>query len=175
MTIIRSWRLNDAPLVSTNFDTIIGNAAARETDADAANSPISLIELSERLDLLLADVGKWQSYKAASTEYIAEFTAEVRWHRRVRLGVCIACLCLVLFLAGSLVVGVLFATPLFGKDHSHALTALVVATISGSVVVIISAVRGAFSTLSDRNTGLPMPEHVKELYEVGRAMFGKTG
>ena len=167
--------MSDDPPVKSDIDAIIGGAATREPGASAAKASATLEELSERLDLLVADVGKWQSYKAASTDYIAEFTREIEWHRKVRLAVCIACGSLVFFLATCLVLGVLFAAPLFGADHSHALTALVVAAISGSVVVMIAPVRGAFSTLSDRNAGLPMPEHVKELVEVGKTMFGKGG
>jgi hypothetical protein len=45
----------------------------------------------------------------------------------------------------------------------------------GIVVITIAALRGAFTSMKDRNEGLPMPEHVKQVVEVGQSLFGKTG
>lgn len=154
-----------------SISAIIGQVAAGEAAA-ATLSPDDLRALADRVDLLTADFGRWETYKAASTEYITAFKLEVDWHWRIRLAVAVACGVLILFLGTCLVLGVLWAGPLFGKDESHALTALIVATITGCVVVTIAVTKGAFGTLADRNAGLPMPEHIKELVEAGKSMMG---
>ncbi|WP_212742101.1 hypothetical protein, partial [Sphingomonas sp. 3F27F9] len=85
-----------------------------------------------------------------------------QYHRR---------LVLVLFLATVLVVS-LCRSDRFGADQPHALTALIVATVTGCVVVTIAVTKGAFATMADRNAGLPMPEHMKEIIEVGKNIIG---
>ncbi len=127
--------------------------------------------MADSLELLTADFGSWKGYKAASTKYVEEFTTEVVWHRRIRLGVAIACALLVLFLVIMLMVGVRNANN-FKPEQSHALTALIVGCITGSVVVTIALVKGAFSNLADRNAGLPMPEHIKEIVEAAKNIVG---
>lgn len=161
---------------SDQIGDIISEAAAGERAAAAEDiSPDDLKALADRLELLTADFGRWETYKAASTEYIAEFKAEVTWHRHIRLGVSIAAGVLVVFLAVSLVLGVLWAGPLFRKDQAHALTALIVGCITGSVIVTIALVKGAFSNLTDRNAGLPMPEHMKEIVDAAKGIVGGMG
>lgn len=73
-----------------------------------------------------------------------------------------------------LMVGVYHAND-FRAEQSHALTALIVGCITGSVVVTIALVKGAFSNLVDRNAGLPMPEHMKEIVEAAKNLVGGSG
>ncbi|MDR7256026.1 hypothetical protein J2X47_000187 [Sphingomonas sp. BE270] len=162
--------MSDAPRLNDSIESIIGDAAAGEASA-AALTPDDLKALADRVDLLTADFGRWESYKTASAEYIAAFKTEVDWHWRIRLAVSIACGLLVLFLATVLVVS-LCRSDRFGADQPHALTALIVATVTGCVVVTIAVTKGAFATMADRNAGLPMPEHMKEIIEVGKNIIG---
>lgn len=153
---------------------IIDSAAAGENAGGSADVPPAVADLAERLDLLVADFGRWTEYKAASVEYIREFTAEVRWHRRTRASVVIGSGVLVLALAALLVVTLCLAQRIFSEEQAHSLTALIVGSISGIVIITIAALRGAFATVKDRNEGLPMPEHVKQMVEVGQSLFGKS-
>ena len=68
----------------------------------------------------------------------------------------------------------IYAKSIFGDNPGHALTALIVGCLGGIVIVAIAALKGAFSTVKDRNEGLPMPEHIKQLVEVGQNLFGKS-
>jgi hypothetical protein len=152
---------------------IIADAAAhQQSDVPARPSP-EVAALAERLDLLVADFGKWSEYKAASADYITEFAAEIRWHRAIRLAVSIACGLVLLGLSALLVAVLCWSRAIFGNDPGHALTAVIVASIGGIVVIAIAALRSAFSNVKDRNEGLPMPEHVKQVVEVGQSLFGK--
>lgn len=163
--------MNDPQLPETSIDSIIGAAVAAEASSNAAQS-LDLQTLADKVELLSADFGRWDEFKAASAEYIREFKTELEWHRKIRFYVVIACALLVVFLAVGLVLAVLWAKALFGDSSSHALTALIVATVTGSVVVTIAVARGAFQTMADRNVGLPMPEHMKELVEAGKSLLG---
>lgn len=152
------------------FDAIIKGVAAGEA-GDPAESTDPLAVLSERLDLLVADAGRWNEYKAASAEYIEEFAKEIRWHRRVRLAVAVFSGLLIVTLITCLVLAVLYREALFGTDVGHALTALIVAAIGGSVIIAIAVAKGAFATIADRNAGLPMPDHMKEVFDVGKNLW----
>ena len=163
--------MNDQQPPEASIDSIIGAVVAAEA-LENASQPLDLKTLADKFELLSADFGRWDEFKAASAEYVREFKTELEWHRKIRLGVVIACAILVIFLAVSLVLAVLWAKTLFGDDPSHALTALIVATVTGSVVVTIAVARGAFQTMADRNEGLPMPEHIKELVEAGKSLMG---
>jgi len=164
--------MSDAPAPEPTIEDIIGSAAAGERASAAPSPSDDLQALADRVDLLVADIGRWESYKAASAEYIAAFKTEVEWHARIRFAVAVACAVVVFFLGSCLVLGVLWASRLFGDDKSHSLTALIVATVTGIVVITISVTKGAFSTMADRNASLPMPEHIKELIEAGKSMMG---
>ncbi len=150
---------------------IIGEAAATERAAASLTSDDVKV-LADRLELLAADFGRWETYKAASTEYVTEFTTEMRWHRRIRLAVSIACALLVIFLSTVLVVSLCRADTMFGENPGHALTALIVATVTGCVVITIATIKGAFQTMADRNAGLPMPDHMKEIVDAAKGFIG---
>lgn len=173
--IIRRLRPNGEPEPDDTISDIIGNAAAGE-DSSSAPGPVypTAADLAERLDLLVADVGRWNEYKAAKTEYIEQFTTEIRWHRRIRLAVVIACAALVVFFIVLLVHCLRNARSIFGDNPGTAMTALIAGTIGGSVIVTIAVTKGAFSALKDRNEGLPMPEHMKELFDAAKDVFGKS-
>ena len=148
---------------SENIEDVIGGVAAQEGATAEVLSPEDLKKLADKIELLEADFGRWDSYKAAATEYVEEFTTEVKWHRNVRLGVSIAGAVLILFLAILLICGLSNSKAIFGDDPGNALTALIVGCIGGCVIVTIALIKGAFSNLADRNAGLPMPDHMKEL------------
>lgn len=167
--------MSGEPTPNDTIEGIIGQSAAGEGGASEIISQEDMRAMADGLELLTADFGSWKNYKAASTKYVEEFAAEISWHRRIRLGVAIACAVLVLFLTVGLVLAVLYAQDLFRADQSNALTALIVGCITGSVVVTIALVKGAFSNLADRNAGLPMPEHMKEIVDAARNIMGGLG
>lgn len=158
------------PTSEKSIGDIIDGAAASETAA-AAHSP-DLKALADRVELLTADFGRWDSYKAASAEYVVEFKNELKSHRKIRFWVSVACALLVAFFVGVLIVALRSAKTLFSDGQQHALTALIVATVTGSVIVTIALIKGAFQTLADRNSGLPMPDHMKEIVAASKGIIG---
>lgn len=163
--------MSDKRTPDADISAIIGNAAADDRAAGPASSDADVGKLAERLDLLVADFGQWSEYKAASVEYVREFTTEIKWHRWTRALVIGVCFLLILSFAALLIVVLCQAKEIFGEDPGHSLTALIVGTIGGSVIISIAALKGAFATVKDRNEGLPMPDHMKELVDVGKNLF----
>ncbi|MFV0446676.1 MAG: hypothetical protein ACK5Q5_24150 [Planctomycetaceae bacterium] len=134
-----------------------------------------MVELAEKVELLVADFGTWDGHKAASVEYIREFTREIVWHRRIRFWVTIGCLVLVVFFATVLVYSLINSAVLFPAEQSHALPVLIVGCITGCVIVTIALVKGAFSNLAERNSGLPMPDHLKEVVDAAKKLVTGPG
>lgn len=163
--------MSDSRTPDGEIGAIIGGAAADDRAKNPSDVNADVGKLAERLDLLVADFGQWTEYKAASVEYVREFTEEIRWHRRTRALVVSVCGALILAFAALLIVVLCNTQSIFGKDPGHSLTALIVGTIGGSVIISIAALRGAFATVKDRNEGLPMPDHMKELVDVGKNLF----
>lgn len=163
--------MSDALPPDETIGGIISQAAAGEVNASTL-TPDDTKALADRIELLAADFGRWESYKAASTEYVQAFAKEVNWHRVIRTAVAVAGAFLIIFLAGALVCGMLYSKTLFGTDQGHALPALIVACVTGCVIVTIALIKGAFSNVADRNAGLPMPEHIKEIIEAAKAIVG---
>lgn len=157
---------------SENIENVISAAAAQEGASAETLSTEDLKTLADEVELLKADFGRWDSYKGAATEYVDEFTKEIKWHRRVRLGVSIGGGALILFLSILLVCGISKSTEIFGTNAGNALTALIVGCIGGCVIVTIALIKGAFSNVADRNAGLPMPDHIKEIVDAGKNITG---
>ena len=151
---------------------IIGSAAAEQRALEPADAP-SIAQLADQLDLLTADFGRWSEFKGISADYIREFRTELQWHRRTRAAVVGACGVLVALLMMLLVTVLCLAQRIFTVGQEHGLTALIVGSIGGMVVIAIAALRGAFASSKDRNEGLPMPEHIKEVVDLGSKIFGK--
>ena len=161
------------PSEPRTISAIIEESAAAE-QAKAPTPANELAILAEKVELLTADFGRWEEYKAATAEYVKEFSAEIRWVRIIRAWVAIAAAALVLFFCGGLVAVLCLSQRIFGvNDAGHALTALIVAAIGGSVIIAIATIKGAFRTTVERNEGLPMPEHFKEVLEVGKQLFNR--
>lgn len=161
-----------ADLDSSNIDDIIGEvarteAAAAPVPAEQSNrlSDAEIVALAEKIDLLVADLGKWQAYKAASTSYVEEFTSEVKWHKDTRRKAVDAAIGLALFLFCFLVLSVVLNSVIFPDGKGSAIVAIVAGCIGGSVVLALAALRGAFMPISQRNQDLPAPEHLKQLLE----------
>lgn len=163
--------MSDSRTPDADIGAIIGGAAADDRAKNPVNGAADADRLAERLDLLVADFGQWTEYKAASVEYVREFTTEIKWHRRTRALVVSVCGLLIVAFAVLLIVVLWNAQTIFGNDPGHSLTALIVGTIGGSVIISIAALKGAFATVKDRNEGLPMPDHMKELVDVGKNLF----
>ncbi|MBB5712187.1 hypothetical protein [Sphingomonas xinjiangensis] len=126
------------------FDAIIAGVATQQESAAPDEPSIEITRLTERVDLLVADFGRLSDHKAASAEYIREFTTEVNWHRWTRIVVAGSCGVIVIALAALLIVVLTYSRQIFGDKPGYALTALIVACISGIVVITIAALRGAF-------------------------------
>lgn len=167
--------MSGEPLPKDSIESIIGQSAVEQAAGGETISQDDMRAMADALQLLTADFGAWKGYKAASTQYIKDFTTEIVWHRRIRFAVTMACALLVVTLGITLVYAIRHAGTLFGRGNEHSLTALIVGCITGSVIVTIALVKGAFSNLAERNAGLPMPEHMKEIVEAAKNIVGGVG
>lgn len=87
--------MSGEPTPNDSIEGIIGGSAAEQGAGGKVISQDDMRAMADSLELLTADFGSWKGYKAASTNYVEEFTTEVVWHRRIRLGVAVACAMLV--------------------------------------------------------------------------------
>lgn len=65
--------MSDGRTPDERIGDIIRQAAAGERAATDGLSQDEIKALADRVDLLTADFGRWETYKAASTEYIQSF------------------------------------------------------------------------------------------------------
>ena len=151
---------------------MIGGAAAEQRALEPAEDP-SIARLADQLDLRTADFVRWSEFKDRSADYIRGFRTELQSHRRTRAAVVVACGVLVALLMILFVTVLCLASGYSPSVKSTVLTALIVGSTGGMVVIAITALRGAFASSKDRNEGLPMPEHIKEVVDLGSKIFGK--
>lgn len=157
----------------SSIEEIIRGAASGDAVREsAAPTTEEYRELADKVELLLADLSRLSAYPAASADYVTAFTDEMRWHKTIRAWVAIACAVIILVLLATLGLAIYNRVLWFGRRESHALTALIVATISGTVVIAIAVAKAVFAPISERNAGLPMPEHIKTLWEAMQSITG---
>lgn len=147
------------------IDRLIQGSALAESNAAQAVD-VKKVEIEERLELLLADLGKWQAYKAASTKYVSAFEVDINSYRRWRVFIALLSAALVAGFSFLLFYLVIWSPPTLSALAPSAQVATLGGCITAIVVILIVLIKGSFMALHERGNGLPMPEHFKVIQDV---------
>ena len=136
--------------------------------ANASNRESQLVEKLDAVDLLIADLGQLGEFNTSAQAFVNAATKEIDWNRRARLAVILVAGAIIVALA-CLVNQMLFASSLTELRKSpSAFSTVIAASIGGGVILAISVTRAVFSTFSERNDGVPMPEQLKQVIDVAK-------
>jgi hypothetical protein len=131
-----------------------------------------LAERLDQVDLLIADLGQVSEFTSKAVKFAEEATTEIRWNRIARLFTLFVVLAIISGLGRML--WLLMGDAAFQKlrDNPVAFSTGMAAIIGGGVVLATSVSRSVFSGFSERNGGMPMPEHLKAIMDGIGSIFG---
>jgi hypothetical protein len=146
-----------------------------QADADKAEQSSGSLDaqLTKRLDavdLLIADLGQLGEFNATAQTFVNAATKEIDWNRRARLAVILVAGLIIVALA--FLVGTVLLCPTLDSLRASptAFSTVIAASIGGGVILAISVTRAVFSTFGERNDGVPMPEHLKQVIDVAKIL-----
>lgn len=131
-----------------------------------------LAERLDQVDLLVADLGQASEFTAKAVKFAEEATTEIRWNRIARVCTLVVVLLMIFGLARML--WLLMSDAAFQKirDNPVAFSTGMAAIIGGGVVLATAVSKSVFSSFSERNGGLPVPEHLKTIMDGIGSIFG---
>lgn len=119
----------------------------------------------DKVDLLIGDLGQASEFTNKAVKFVEEATKEAAWNRRARVGT----LTVVLAILGGLshVVWLLMVDTRFDAIRANpvAFSTALAALVGGGVLLATSVSKAVFSTFAERNSGVPMPDHLKTVVE----------
>ena len=130
------------------------------------------LEKWDDIELLIEHAEQTKELREKLKAYIGETEKEVKHNRIIRNSVTVVSIVVVFALLGT--VGCfLYSKPYFftqGRGFSG--TALIVASISATFVLLVALIRGAFRTLRERNKDHDIPPHISQLIDAVKAIGG---
>jgi hypothetical protein len=122
---------------------------------------VELVSGLEKVELLIADLGRLNDFNEKAQKFVSEAEKEMRWNRIARVWVLVAA-ALVIVAIGLTVREVLINSSFAELRKSGAgFSTIIAASVGGIVLLLVSVTRSVFSTFAERNSGSPMPEHLK--------------
>ena len=149
--------------MTTPVDT---SAISAEAAGEATQStPDLLAQRLDQVDLLIADLGQASEFTNKAVKFVGEATKETEWNRIAR-----ACtLGVVLTILGGLarIVWLLMTDARFDaiRGNPVAFSTALAALVGGGVLLATSVSKAVFSTFAERNSGVPMPDHLKTVVD----------
>lgn len=107
-------------------------------------------------------------------EYVVDLKNELRSVRFIRFVTVVFALSFAALLAAVMICVVFFERQSFFWFNSNAFPVLIIGTVSGTVLLYISLLKGSFRTISDRHKDDLMPEHVKEVRDAVGPLFDSS-
>ena len=154
----------------------IAGVISESAGNEASPSPELSDELKNRLDqvdLLIADLGSLAQFKARASEYVLEAKIEATWNRRIRAATALGVFALVGILLTTVYITIFRIHWFLMWGSLNVLVGLAVSCIGGSVVLAIALTRSSFAPTTERNSGLPIPEHLSTLLEAVKSITSK--
>lgn len=108
-------------------------------------------------------------------EYIEEAKKELRFYRRIRLFMISFSLAFVTFLLSLLICVIFFHQFFFYMQGPYFRSALVLATIGGSVVIISLVLRGVFRLAAEQNAEHQMPQEMRGMLNTANTITQSQG
>ena len=155
---------------------------AEERSKESALLRNSVRELEKRIEKIEKNIDFLnESRKNTSdfiftlNEYMDASKGEIIFYKRVRILMVGISLLLVAFLLALLVCVIFFHQFFFYMQGPYFRSALVLATIGGSVVVTSLVLRGVFRLAAERHTKEHLPPHIRDLASAANAINQSQG
>ncbi len=120
-----------------------------------------LISGLDKVELLIADLGRLNDFNDKAQKFVAEAEREMRWNRIARVCVLLAAACVVIVIGCSVKHILVDQDFTELRKNSAGFSTIIAASIGGIVLLLVSVIRSVFSTFAERNSGSPIPEHLK--------------
>lgn len=156
--------------------------ATVDTDAigaeAASGTPIPttsdlLAQRLDQVDLLIADLGQASEFTSKAVSFVDEATKEAAWNRKARF--CTLLVVLAMLLGIARIVWLLVDSEGFEalRNNPVAFSTALAATVGGGILLATSVSKAVFSTFAERNSGVPMPDHLKAIVDGIGGIFSK--
>lgn len=150
-------------------------------DDDAQKTPKSSIEEKEKaldsglekIELLIGDLNRISEFTNKATDFADQAKTEIKWNRWSRV--------VVLGAVAVLLVGFVFIAYKLTQDASFvdlrknptAFAATLASVVGGGTLLAGTVTKSVFLSFKNRNEGLPIPKHFKEVIDSVNALTGK--
>lgn len=132
-------------------------------------------KISKKVYYLSAKSNDEKDFFFKLSEYIDESKEEIKFYRRIRFFMIGISLIFVSFLLVLLVCVIFFHEFFFYLQGPYFRSALVLATIGGSVVIISLVLRGIFRLAAEQNAGHQMPQEMREILATANTINQSQG
>ena len=153
-----------------------GRVRAAEEAAVAAapgDGSVDLAELAGRLDRLevFAEQAGLQARLVADVnDYVKSLKAEVDALYWIRIGAIAFAGMFCLALCGGAVTAFIYEPRWLTNSRTHAVPAILIASVGASVALIALVLKGVFRAIADRNKDELLPEHLKVVMETVKSV-----
>lgn len=120
----------------------------------------------DELELLIEQSQKTQGLVTKLDTYIDDIKGEVSDIKFMRWVALVMVFIVIAILMGSLWYFLFCEKTFLSDNKSYAGTAFVIASISATVVLLVTFVRGAFRSIKDRNKDEELPPHIVQVIDV---------
>ena len=146
----------------TNFDF----GAGQNEELSDEERLAFFVEKWDDIELLIEQSQKTKVLVDKLDTYIDDVKGEVaatKWMRWISL---VIVALVIAILMGSLFYFLFCEKEFLANNESYAGTAFIIASISASVVLLVTFVRGAFRSIKDRNKDEELPPHIVQVIDV---------
>jgi hypothetical protein len=158
-----------------------GRVRAAEEAATAsapADGTVDLAEIASRLDRLevfAEQTGLQAQLVADVNEYVKSLKAEVDALYWIRIGAIVFAALFCLALCGGAVTAFILQPRWLLNSRTHAVPAILIASVGASVALIALVLKGVFRAIGDRNKDELLPEHLKVAMETVKTVTETFG
>ena len=131
-----------------------------------ASDPNSLGAALDKVEYLLATLGDTEQLQNSITEHIGECKKEISSNNLIRIIASGGAAVTVLVFIATAITHAWWVTKNPNAMPWELSAAIIGFSCTMSTALILVVVRSAFQTFAERNTGVPMPEHIKAFYDM---------
>ncbi|MCC5977912.1 MAG: hypothetical protein JJU21_07615 [Salinarimonas sp.] len=161
-------------------DFLAEGAEARSGETDQLKNTVRELEekiakIDEDVKNLVAISNDKQDFVFKLNEYIDAAKQDIRFYKRVRIFMIGMSLIFVIFLLALLVCVLFFHQFFFYLQGPYFRSALVLATVGGSVVIISLVLRGVFRLAAEQNAEHQLPPDLRSMLNTANTLNQSQG
>lgn len=161
-------------------DILASDAENQGSNQNTAQDPLEeLKQKISELDAEIQDIGQNSKnkfeYLNRLNQYIDSAKSELNYYKWIRLFMIGFALIFVAFLQALLICVIFFHQFFFFVQGPYFRSALVLATIGGSVVIISLVLRGVFRLAAEQNVEHQMPQEMREMLNTANSINQSQG